>query len=143
MSTKHRKDDQFIKKPIYKGGIKAMREFIAKHMHYPEEALKNKIEGSVQMKYDIDYKGNVTKTNIIAGIGYGCDEEASRIVKLFKFEVPKNPRKLKISFHKKIKINFKLPKVKAIPTSTKITYQISPTDPKKSKPSIITYKIQF
>lgn len=142
MSTKHRKDDQFIKKPIYKGGIKAMREFIGKNLKYPKEALANKIEGSVQLNYDVDYKGVVTKTQVISGIGYGCDEEASRIIKLFKFEVPKNPRKLKVSFHKKIKINFKLPKERPI-KKTQINYQIKITPPSSSKSKTINYTINI
>jgi protein TonB len=104
---KERKDESFIKKPIYKGGGKAMNEFIYGLLKYPKEAAESKIEGVVFCKYDIDYQGNVIDVRVIKGIGYGCDEEAVRVVKLLKFEIPKNPRNLKILFHKDIQIHFK------------------------------------
>ena len=78
---KERKDKHFIKKPIYPGGLKAMRAFIAKHKKYPPAAEENNIEGVVRVKYDIDYKGNVVGTQVQSSLGYGCDEEALRAVK--------------------------------------------------------------
>jgi len=112
--AKERKDKSFIKKPIYLGGTKAYRAFIKDNLKYPKEALENKIEGTVMLRYSINYKGEVIDAKILKGIGYGCDEEAKRIVKLLKFEIPKGPRKLKVLFHKDTKINFRLPKKKPI-----------------------------
>ncbi len=101
----------FIKKPIYPGGIKAIRQFIKEHLKYPEEALSNKIEGAVRVSYAINHQGKVIRTKITSSLGYGCNEEAERLVRLLKFEVPKN-RGVKVTFHKKISINFRLPKTK-------------------------------
>lgn len=112
-------DKHFIKKPAYIGGLKAMREFIAKEMKYPESALENKIEGTVYLKYEVDYKGAVVSSRILSHLGYGCDEEAQRIVSKLTFYVGKNPRKLKIKFNKSIKINFRLPKKKMVKAPTK------------------------
>lgn len=109
MSKKQRKDDSFIKKPIYPGGQKAINALISSNIKYPPRALENKIEGTVQLRYDIDHKGNVVGSKVISSLGHGCDEEAQRLVKLLKFKIPKNPRKLKIIFHKTIRIHFKLP----------------------------------
>ncbi len=136
MRTK-RKEENFIKKPYYDGGIKAMRTFIKSNLRYPEEALKNKIEGQVHLRYSINYQGKVVKTKIISGLGYGCNEEAERIVKLFTFIVPKAPRKLKILFHKTIRINFKLPKPK-VKKGLHLNYQI-----KKEKRKSYEYTINF
>ncbi len=108
---RERKPKHFINKPVYPGGLKAMREFISKELKYPQEALELKKEGIVRIKYDIDYKGNVFNTYILSGVGYGCDEEADRIVRLLKFEVEKT-RKVRVVFHKTIQIKFKLPKPK-------------------------------
>ena len=139
---KERKDKHFIKKPIYPGGLKAMRELIHKELNYPEEALASKIEGTVYLRYEIDYKGKVISSKILSGMGYGCDEEAQRIVSKFKFEVPKGPKKLKVKFHKTIKIKFRLPKEapknladssKSKMVTTKIKYTIKPSTKKKPK----------
>lgn len=135
---KERKDNQFIKKPIYPGGLAAMRELIRKELKYPKEALASKIEGSVYLRYEIDHKGHVTSAKVLSSLGHGCDEEAQRIVHLFKFQVPKTPRKLKVKFHKTIRIHFKLPKAepqKSIQQGSQITYSITPTPKTQSTPS--------
>jgi len=136
------KDNHFVKKPIYPGGLKAMRDFIRSEMKYPPAALEAKVEGKVYLKYEVGHKGKIGNIRVISGIGHGCDEEAKRIVSLFKFQIPKNPRKLRIKFNKSIRINFKLPKAKPIakkptvkvnsqPVKSKITYTVVPS----AKPS--------
>lgn len=110
--AKEKKDKNFIKKPIYEGGPRALKAFIGQNLRYPEEALKAKVEGTVVLKYSIDHRGNVVDTKVISGLGYGCDEEAGRLARLLKFEVPKT-RGVKVLFHKDIKIHFRLPKQKA------------------------------
>lgn len=105
---KESRDNKFIRKPIYPGGDKAYKAFIASNLVYPEEAKKNKINGQVRLKYGINYKGDVTEVKVLSSLGYGCDEEAIRIVKLLKFDVPKGPRKIRVLFHRTVRINFKL-----------------------------------
>ena len=109
---KERKGKHFIDKPEYLGGLSAMKTFIKKNLKYPNEALENKIEGSVYCEYQVSYKGKVEKVKVVSGLGYGCDEEAIRLIKLMKFTPPKAPRKMKIKFNKKLRIHFRLPKQK-------------------------------
>ncbi len=142
---KERKDHQFIKKPYYEGGMTAMKNFIKENLSYPSAALQQKIEGTVYIRYTINYKGKVTDTKIVTGIGHGCDEEAIRLVKLLKFKVPKN-RNLKAIFHKSLQIHFRLPKVLAkqevvnpVPPVS-IQYNYTTTKAKTEKP--IVEKIQ-
>jgi len=45
------------------------------------------------------------------GIGHGCDEEAMRIIKKATYEVPVNPKKMRVIFHKNVRIQFKKPPV--------------------------------
>jgi len=143
--SKERKDNSFIKKPIYPGGNAAYRKFIKDNLKYPKAAKENKIEGIVYLKYTIDHKGKVTEAQVLKGLGHGCDEEAKRIVKLLKFEIPKGPRKLRVTFHKKTQITFRIPKEKKkpIPKKTspaqkqkmKLVYQYKPTPKTKSNTS--------
>lgn len=125
---KGRKDKSFIKKPIYTGGNAAMRNLIRENLVYPKEALQKSIEGTVSLKYTIDHKGNVTDTHIIAGLGYGCDEEAVRLVRMFKFEVPKT-RGVKVAFHKDIHVHFRLPKKKPAPQKPVTQYVYTSVSP--------------
>ena len=106
---KERKDNSFIKKPVYLGGLKAMKKFIADNKKYPKAALENNIEGTVSLRYTINHVGKVIATDIISGLGYGCDEEAVRVVKLLKYHVDK-VRGLRVTFKKEVHIHFKKPK---------------------------------
>ena len=130
MSSKERRDDSFIKKPVYPGGNTAFRKFIKENLKYPKSALDNKVEGTVFVKYTIDHKGKVIETKVLKGIGHGCDAEAERILKLLVFEIPKNPRKLRVTFHQKTQITFKLPKPKA-----KVTPKPVSANPTQSNPA--------
>lgn len=103
-----KKKKDFLHKPVYAGGPKAMSTFIYKHLRYPSEAAAANIEGVVLVEYDIDNKGLVTDTRVLKGLGYGCDEEACRVVRMLKFEVEKN-RGLRVIFHQKAHIKFKKP----------------------------------
>jgi protein TonB len=125
---KERKDKNFIKKPVYPGGTAAIKAFIRDNLTYPPEALKHQVEGTVSLKYTIDHKGSVVETHIISGLGKGCDEEAVRLVRMLKFEVPK-VRGIKVQFHKEMHVHFRLPKkqVKPTTTSTQYTYTTVPS----------------
>lgn len=145
---KEKKDKHFVKKPIYPGGPQAMKKFIAENLKYPEEALTHKIEGTVTLKYGIDHNGVVDEVKVIAGLGHGCDEEAIRLVKLFRFEVPKH-RGVKVRFHKDLHIHFRLPKKKAPAKSqpATVTYTVTSSSPKPEaegeKPGNYTYTISY
>lgn len=104
---KQRKDKHFVKNAFYKGGNKAMEKFISENLTYPKTALENKIHGTIHLKYDVNHRGKVFKVKRLNTLGYGCDEEAERVVKLLQFEVPK-ARGLRLIFHKEIHIHFNI-----------------------------------
>lgn len=125
---KERKPESFIRKPTYKGGSKAMREFIGEHLKYPKHAQAEQIEGTVRIRMDISHQGKVSGTKVLSGLGYGCDEEAERVVRLLKFEVPKL-RKIRAVFHKTINIHFRVKKQKPTPAvaqPSQVQYTITP-----------------
>ncbi len=152
-----KKPKNFLPKPIYPGGPKAMGTFIRETLRYPKEALKNKIEGTVVIRIDINFKGKVVATKVKSSVGYGCDEEAQRVVKSMKFEVESKLRKGRILFHKTLNISFKLPKsnlatTKEKPrsvTQTQLSYTVVPnkanaTQSQKTKSNgSYTYVIKY
>ena len=91
-----------------------MDKFITENLRYPDEAITNKIEGTVAVEFDLDVYGEVTDAKIKHGIGYGCDEEALRLVRMFKFE-KKKYKGMRVIFHKSISIHFKLTPVTKLP----------------------------
>lgn len=138
---KSKQPKHFIKKPTYPGGMTAIRKFVGDNLKYPQAALDNKIAGKVKINYTINHKGKVIDAKVFSGLGHGCDEEALRIVRLLRFEVPKN-RGVKVKFHKKITINFHLPKQKIQKAAQKkIQYHITPA--KKTTANSYTITIQY
>lgn len=139
---KERKDKDFIKEPYLEGGRAALEAYVKKELRYPKEALEAKIEGTVSIRYTVDYKGNVIDAGIISPLGHGCDEEALRIVKSLKFKVP-NDGKIKSKFTRKLHIHFRLPGSPAIlpatkniaitPEGTSLSYQYQVTTTSASK----------
>lgn len=151
---KDSRDKRFIRKPIFKGGNKEFSKFLYSNLKYPKEALLQKIQGVVVVRYDINHKGDVTKAKVISGLGFGCDDEAVRVIKLLKFDIPKGPRKLKIIFHRTTKVKFVLPKkvvkTQDIRKSSSLNYQyvnkekqsVATTD-KQEKSKTYNYKISW
>ena len=107
-----------------------MKKFIYANLKYPEEARKNKIEGTVVLRIGIDYKGNVIDSKVKSSLGYGCDEEAQRVVGLLKYEVNNKVRRGKVLFHKILNIHFKV--AKKATSTTEISYQITKKKEEKS-----------
>ncbi len=48
---------------------------------YPEAAKSNDITGKVTLEFKLDKLGNISDIKVVKGIGYGCDEEAIRLLK--------------------------------------------------------------
>jgi protein TonB len=136
---KEAKDKHFIRQPQYEGGPKALKQFIADHIRYPAKALEHGIEGTVYVKYDIDHLGNVVDAKVISGIGYGCDEEAIRLVRLLKFKVER-PRGLRVMYHKSLQVHFKISQLHNFhPVEVKITYVTPPVSADSKQKSAGSY----
>ena len=110
IDTGYMKPKKFIKKAEYPGGSEALKDFVKKNLRYPKEALSHKVEGNVYLKYEVNEIGKVHSISIINGLGYGCDEEAIRIVGLLKYPKVKN-RGIRVNTKFKFTIYFKLPPV--------------------------------
>ena len=106
----HQHKKNFLKLPNYRGGSKSFKEFIAGNLKYPKEAMEAGVEGTVVVEYGINDNGDVVFTRVLKGLGYGCDEEALRLVRMLSFEKVKN-RGVRVNVTTKTTINFTLPKV--------------------------------
>jgi len=63
-------------------------EFLMGHLVYPETAKMDKIEGQVFVQYWIDTNGFTIEHRIIQSVRQDLDDEALRVAKLIKYEVP-------------------------------------------------------
>ncbi len=102
-----------------------MKSFITKQLQYPQEALEAKVEGTVLVRFIINHQGQVTETHVVSGLGYGCDEEAQRVIKLLQFETDKN-RGYKSKSSMTVGVHFKV-KAKKQSTATTYEYTVTPS----------------
>lgn len=63
------------------GGLAEFIKYIQKNIVYPPQAKANNQEGTVYVQFTVDLDGSVTDVHVMKGFGFGCDEEAIRVVK--------------------------------------------------------------
>ncbi|WP_028666802.1 energy transducer TonB [Runella zeae] len=74
--------------PQFVGGQDSLTVYLKNNLRYPTQAYQAKITGKVMVRFVVGSNGEISKSEIISGIGYGCDEEALRVVTLFPKWVP-------------------------------------------------------
>ena len=93
----------------FPGGRKAMLKFFAENVVYPEEALKQDIQGCVRISATIDKDGSVKNVEVVESVHPLLDAEAVRVVK----QMPKwNPEMMDgkpMSVTQTIPVTFKIP----------------------------------
>ena len=80
--------------PYFPGGLKAMRAFIAIHVHYPQAARMLKKEGRVIILVQVDTRGNLSNYEVKTSDDPLFDKEALRVVKLMPRFVPNGEGKV-------------------------------------------------
>jgi TonB family protein len=131
-----KKKKEFLPQPIYPGGPKAMGLFIQEQLQYPKEAKEQAIEGTVMVRIEINYQGQVIHAKSINHLGGGCEAEAERVASLLRFEIPKI-HKLKVRYFKKINVRFRMPAAKE--QNTLLQYKILPAQKETSEPTVNSY----
>lgn len=67
--------------PELPGGKDAIKNYVKANLRYPEEAKKKGIKGPVFVEVNVGKDGGLSNISVLNGLGYGCDEEALRLVK--------------------------------------------------------------
>ena len=86
------------------GGLEAVK----KNLVYPDLAIRAGVEGTVIVLAYVNKEGVVTGTQVIRGIGGGCDEAAMEAVKKVRFEPGQQrgkPVNVKVSVPVKFRLN--------------------------------------
>ena len=96
---------KFLKYPEFPGGKKAFQSYISDNLKYPEDAIKHNIKGIVYLSANIDDNGNVLEITVEKGLGYGCDEEAVRLIREVHFGGVTN-KGIRLKTKKKFRIRF-------------------------------------
>jgi TonB family protein len=74
-------EDNLSYKPQPENGLMNYRSYLKKNLRYPAEARKNNIQGNVRVEFTVKPDGQLADFTVKKGLGYGCDEEALRLIK--------------------------------------------------------------
>ncbi len=130
-TPKKQQKKTFLRIPTFPGGKDSYRQFIKANIVYPENALRNKVEGYVYVVYTVDNIGEIIDVEVTKGIGFGCDEEAIRVIRLMKYEPARN-RGVKMKVEMKTRIHFKLPDTVVPWNQASLQLKYTTTAPEKS-----------
>ncbi|MBK6978113.1 MAG: TonB family protein [Cytophagaceae bacterium] len=67
--------------PDFPGGQSAMYKFLGENIKYPAAAQRANVSGRVFVKFVVEKDGSIGAVEVLKGIGFGCDEEAIRVIK--------------------------------------------------------------
>lgn len=104
--SKQRIYDIVEKMPSFQGGEVELMEYIAQNIRYPQEALESGIHGRVFVSFVVEPNGSISNVKVLRGIGYGCDEEAMRVVKTMPKWTPGERRGKPVRVAVTIPVNF-------------------------------------
>jgi protein TonB len=85
IETEMPKEETFLfveQSPEFTGGNAAMGEFLRKNLRYPAEAVRANVQGRVFISFVVGSDGKIENVQTLKGIGFGCDEEAERVIKM-------------------------------------------------------------
>lgn len=68
-------------RPAYPGGQAALEDYINNNIEYQQPAIDNNTEGTVDVQFVVDEKGNVSNVKTVGKeLGSGLDEEAVKVI---------------------------------------------------------------
>jgi TonB family protein len=65
----------------FPGGPSAFGRFLQNTLKYPSKARRANVGGEVSVSFVVNTDGSVQDAQVLKGVGFGCDEEAIRVIK--------------------------------------------------------------
>ena len=98
--------------PEFPGGSDALKEYLLKNVQYPADAQKAGIKGRVFVSFVVEIDGSLTNSQLLKGLGYGCDEEAIRVIKAMPRWLPgsQSGRPIRVKYNLPILFGIDYPK---------------------------------
>ncbi|MBL7803474.1 MAG: TonB family protein [Saprospiraceae bacterium] len=93
-----KKLDQEKSQPEPTGGWDAFAEYLRQSARLTPEARNNNVSGTVRLQFIVDANGEPANIQVVKGLGYGCDQEAVRLVKEWDWSPGSLPVTIDIRF---------------------------------------------
>lgn len=67
-------------RPTFPKGLRGLELYLTRNKRKPIYAKTNQVKGEVELRFIVNVDGTLSDIRILKGLGYGCDEEALRLV---------------------------------------------------------------
>lgn len=94
--------------PAFPGGDYELIKYIEENLNYPQDAMESGIHGRVFVKIIVEPNGSISSAKIIRGLGFGCDEEAIRVIESMPNWKPGRKNGEAVRVNMAVPVNFKL-----------------------------------
>lgn len=89
-------------------GRRNYERYLKRNLKYPDAAKENNIQGEVVLVLTINTFGSITNIDVVQSLGYGCDQEAIRLIREGPEWVPGNMNNTAIEDKVMVAVPFKL-----------------------------------
>ena len=96
--------------PVFPGGVATLLAYLAQHLKYPEQAIRDSVQGVVLLRFVVLEDGRIGKVQIIKSLESHCDAEAKRVVKSLPRFIPGKQEGKAVRVWYTLPIRFQLPK---------------------------------
>ncbi|MEQ9301559.1 MAG: energy transducer TonB [Cyclobacteriaceae bacterium] len=90
------------------GGFSEFYKFLGSEIKYPRAAKNNNVQGKVFVQFVVSKDGSLSEIEVVKGIGFGCDDESLRVMKLAPKWTPGKQRGKPVRVRMIVPISFKL-----------------------------------
>ncbi|WP_343524923.1 TonB family protein [Pedobacter sp.] len=94
--------------PEFNGGAKAWAKYMERNLRYPSRAQEEGASGKVFVSFVVEKDGSITDVSVIKGIGFGCDEEAIKVIKKSPLWKPGKNKGIPVRVRYNMAINFQI-----------------------------------
>ena len=92
----------------FPGGLGALGKYLQKNLKYPAAAQRANVSGKVYVQFVVNTDGSIQNVDVIKSVGFGCDEEAVRVIKSVPRWTPGKQSGRPVRSRFTIPINFQL-----------------------------------
>src|SRR5687768_9364805 len=92
------------------GGRIDFKSYLANAVKYPQEAIRNRTQGKVTVRFTVEPNGKLTNFEVEKGIGSGCEEELIRAIQQGPYWKPSARGEQPVKDKVRVRFKFNLPK---------------------------------
>ena len=115
--------DAVTQQAEYSGGMEAFVKYLQENLRYPAPAQRANVTGKVYVQFTVNTDGSTSDIQVLKSVGFGCDEEAIRVLETTKWTPGKQSGKV-VRSRFTVPISFQLNK-KIVSENTPVQEKVS------------------